>query len=367
MTESTAPLDFVVRKKDWRECRFVPADVPDELESGQVLFRVDRFALTANNITYAVTGDMLGYWKFFPAGEDWGRLPVMGFGDVLRSRHPEVSEGDRFYGFYPISTHLVVQAGPNAAGLVDTVAHRQDTAPAYRQYTRAATDPLYDAQQEDRQMLLRGLFATSFLFDDFLAEQDFFGAECFVVSSASSKTSIALADRLSKRARGRVVGLTSPRNLSFVQRLGCYDEAVLYDELESLPADVPAVFADMSGDGDVVNRIHGHFGANLKHSAVIGATHWDSANRAEHLPGAAPTFFFAPAQIQKRSQEWGPREFQERLGGAFGEFVTSSADWLRVVRGHGPLDVERVYRDTLEGRTRPDEGQVLSLWERDAR
>ncbi|NRA84799.1 MAG: DUF2855 family protein [Gammaproteobacteria bacterium] len=31
------------------------------------VFEVDKFALTANNITYGMTGDTLGYWLFFPA------------------------------------------------------------------------------------------------------------------------------------------------------------------------------------------------------------------------------------------------------------------------------------------------------------
>jgi hypothetical protein len=33
-----------------------------------------------------------------------------------------------------------------------------------------------------------------------------------------------------------------------------------------------------------------------------------------------------------------------------------------VVRGYGPEAVQRVYADTLEGRTRPEQGHVLSLW-----
>ena len=57
---------------------------------GQVLVRIDRFAFTANNVTYGVAGDMLNYWSFFPAEEGWGRIPVWGFGDVVRSSHDAV-------------------------------------------------------------------------------------------------------------------------------------------------------------------------------------------------------------------------------------------------------------------------------------
>ena len=358
-------VDFIVQRDDWRRCRFVPAEEPVELRPGEVLFRVDRFALTANNISYALAGDTLGYWNFFPAQQGWGRIPVMGFGDVIRSSHAQVREGERVFGFFPISHHLVIQADAVSPTLfMDAAPHRSATSPVYRQYVRVAEDPLYDAQYEDQLMLLRGLFLTSFLVDDFIADHDFFGAQSFVIASASSKTAIALAFLLSRRSRGRVIGLTSPRNKPFVESLGCYDETLPYDDLKSLAADRPTVFVDHSGDAQVVNTLHHHFGNNLKYSCLVGATHWDSGQRATDLPGAPPTFFFAPAQLQRRAQEWGPAEFQERLGGAWERFRASSDDWLSVVRGYGQAEVERVYRDTLEGRAKPSEGHVLSLWER---
>jgi NADPH:quinone reductase-like Zn-dependent oxidoreductase len=362
MAAAIANLDFIVKRDDWRQCRFVPAKIEEELQPGQVRFRVDRFAFTSNNVSYALAGDMLDYWGFFPAQEGWGRIPTMGFGDVIGSRHPDVPEGDRVFGFFPMSTGLVIEAdGVTPAQFVDAAPHRQNHAPAYRQYTRVAEDPLYDVAHEDQLMLLRGLFMTSFLVDDFVSDNDLFSARSFVISSASSKTAIALAFLLARRGEGRVIGLTSPRNISFVEGLGFYDEALPYDELKSLPADVPVVFVDHSGDGDVVNGIHHHFGNNLRYSCIVGATHWDSGPRANDLPGAPPTFFFAPTQLQKRIGEWGPTGFQERLGDSWQSFRASSDGWLRVVRGYGKSEVERVYAEVLEGRATPSEGHVLSL------
>jgi len=142
------------------------------------------------------------------------------------------------------------------------------------------------------------------------------------------------------------------------------DEGSLtYDEVASLPADAPVAFVDMAGDGGVVNALHRHFGDQMRHSCTVGATHWDAGPRAEDLPGPAPQFFFAPAQLQKRSAEWGAEGLQERLGAAWKEFRDWSDSWLRVVRGQGRDAVERVYRETLEGRTAPEQGQILSLWD----
>jgi len=358
-------MDFQIRRDDWGKCRLVPSDEP-ELGPGQVLFKVDRFALTSNNISYASAGDMLKYWDFFPAEEGWGRIPTMGFGDVIASRHDQVAEGERCFGFFPMSNHLVIEVeGANPHSFSDGVAHRKPTAPVYRQYTRVATDPMYDANSEDQIMLLRGLFMTSFLVDDFLEDGDFFGAQQFVIGSASSKTGLALAFLLKQRGVGKVIGLTSARNREFVESLGFYDEAVLYPDVTSLDASAPTVFVDHSGDGDVVNALHRHLADNLKYSCIVGATHWGSAPRATDLPGAAPEFFFAPGQIQKRSQEWGPEVLQERLGGSWARFCDASEKWLRVVRSYGTEQVEKIYREVLEGRARPNEGHVLSMWERD--
>lgn len=362
--ESQVAVDFSVRRDDWRTGRCTRAELPAAPVAGQVVLRVDRFALTANNVSYALTGDLLGYWKFFPAEAGWGRLPVMGFGDVLASAHPEVKPGERVFGFFPMSTHLVVEAGDaGPAHFVDVAAHRADTALAYRQYLRVAADPHYDAAREDALLLLRGLFLTSFLVDDFLADGDGFGAHTVVVSSASSKTAIALAFCLARRKAGAVVGLTSARNRDFVTTLGCYDRVLAYDDVTTLDAQAPCVFVDHSGDGAVVGAVHRHFADNLRHSAIVGATHWSGARPAKNLPGATPTFFFAPAQLEKRRAEWGQAGFDTRLGDAWRSFLAFADGWLRVVRGNGPGDVERVYHDVLEGRARPDEGHILSMWQ----
>jgi hypothetical protein len=352
---------FEVSRSDWSQSRFVHAELP-ELAAGEVRFAVDRFALTANNISYAMAGDMLGYWNFFPAEEGFGRIPVMGYADVVESAHARVPVGERVFGFFPMGSHLTIQADPVTPNqLMDAAPHRAETAPAYRQYTRTATDSLYVAEHEDALMLLRGLFLTSFLVDDFLAAEDSFGARAFLVASASSKTAIALGYQLSKRGAGEVIGLTSARNAEFVSSLGCYDRILLYDEVESLDAGTPTVLVDMSGNGPMVNAVHRHFGDQLRHSCSVGATHHDAGPRAGELPGPTPTFFFAPGQIQKRSHEWGPDAFQQKLADAWRDFHEFSERWLHVVRGSGEADLERVYRATLAGEARPCDGHVLSL------
>jgi hypothetical protein len=358
-------VDFLVRRDDFRSTRFVAPEASSLAPaSGQALLRVDHFAFTANNVTYAAAGDLLNYWSFFPAEAGWGRIPVWGFADAVASRCTGVAEGARFYGYYPMSTHLVVEpVDAGAAGFRDGAAHRAPMAAAYNQYRNTAADPGLRVGGEDAQMILQPLFITAFLIDDSLAESDFFGARAVVLSSASSKTSIGLAFQLSQRAGIEVIGLTSPKNTAFVAGLGCYHRVLAYHELAALDASRPAIFVDMAGNGEVQAAVHRHFGANLVHSCSVGITHWERAKRESDLPGAKPAFFFAPTRLRQRFKDWGPAGYQERVGRAFEGFLGLSERSLRVVRGQR-ADVERVYRDTLEGRTAPDEGHVLSLHER---
>ena len=362
-------VDFVVGRSDLRRTAFVPGlhTADTVLEPGRVLVRIDRFAFTANNVTYGAVGDLIGYWTFFPAKEGWGRIPVWGFGDVVRSSHAAVPAGERLYGYFPMSTYLVLHADHvSATGLVDASAHRAALPPIYNQYTRVAADAGYDPAREAEIALFRPLFTTSFLLDDFLAEAAFFGARALVLSSASSKTALGLAFLLSqtRRAQCRVVGLTSPANAAFVARTGYYDTVLAYDDVRSLPRDTATVFVDFAGNGAVVAAVHHHLGGSLRYSCQVGVTHWEQRAPAADLPGPAPILFFAPEQARKRLGDWGPADFQARVGGAMRRFLDSTRGWLRVVEGRGRAAIESVYRAMLEGETDPSEGHMLSLSER---
>src|SRR5881296_531880 len=54
-------IDFVVERANLRHYKWVPAPEPDsvDLHPGQVLLQVAKFAFTANNVTYAVAGEMM--------------------------------------------------------------------------------------------------------------------------------------------------------------------------------------------------------------------------------------------------------------------------------------------------------------------
>jgi hypothetical protein len=260
-----------------------------------------------------------------------------------------------------MSTHVVLQPEHVTVGsFVDAAPHRAALPPIYNQYTRCAADPVYARDREAHIALFRPLFTTAFLLDDFLAEQDGFGARQVVLSSASSKTALGLAFLLHGRGAGSVIGLTSPRHFEFVGSTDYYDGVLTYDRLGDLLRK-PTVFVDFAGNGEVLAGIHRNLNDQLRHSAQVGVTHWENMHAPADLPGPTPTFFFAPTQLQKRVQEWGADQFQRRIGAAMQRFLTSSGAWMRVVEHRGPDAVIRLYREMVGGHIDPAEGNIAAL------
>jgi hypothetical protein len=356
-----AVTDFLVKRDDLRECRVSEGPAP-AIEAGQALLRVDTFGLTANNVTYAVMGELMSYWQFFPAEEGWGRVPMWGFAEVERSEAEGVEEGTRVYGYLPPSSHLVVTPSrANERGFIDASPHRAELPSAYHRYVTCATDPFYDEGNEDIQMLLRPLFFTSFLIDDQLEDEGLTGREAVLISSASSKTAIAAAFLLAQREGVEVVGLTSQRSVGFVEGLGIYGRTVSYDAIDSLEAG-PATYVDIAGDAEVRMAVHSRFGDELAHSMAVGVTHWEEFEGfAADLPGPTPACFFAPDRATKRSADWGAAGLEQRVAEAWHPFCEWLSGRLEIVRGEGFDAVRDAYLDVLEGRVPPDKAHVLTL------
>ena len=106
-----------IDRDDITQARLV-ADQAAPLAAGQVRVHIDSYAMTANNITYAVFGkpsglfgNDQGYWDFFAEPDAPGRLPVWGFATVTNSATDGISVGDRFYGYCPMASHTVMVPG----------------------------------------------------------------------------------------------------------------------------------------------------------------------------------------------------------------------------------------------------------------
>lgn len=355
------PYDIVVDRNNLAGVRVVPAS-PVAVDADQVHVAIESYALTANNITYGVVGETMRYWCFYPAAAGMGRIPVWGFGRVVKSGRPDVAAGERLYGFWPMSSDARLTIGrATPSALTETSPHRAVLAPVYNSYLRVAADPTMPPGSEPYVSLLRPLFPTSFLIDDFLADSGFFGAGSVLITSASSKTALGLAHCLKQRnvRRPEIVGLTSSGNAAFVAGLGTYDRVVTYDAIGGLSAPKGAVVVDMAGGEATLRAIHGALGDALKYSCRVGLTQWQDAKPAiDDLPGVQPVFFFAPDRVKARLAEWGQQEFARLVGGATAAFVAEARRWLRIETHRGPEAILAAYRTLLKGDARPDAGII---------
>ncbi len=299
-------------------------DIPHRaLAEGEARLAVKRFALTANNVTYAVFGDVMRYWDFFSTPTS-GRLPVWGFADVAESRCEGLEVGERIYGYFPASDELIVQPGNLSAGaFTDLADHRKELPAAYNRYVRTAADPSYAPGREGLQMALQPLFITSWLIDLHLRDTNYGGAKCISLTSASSKTALALAWLLhGDKPDGVIVeAITSERSKPFVEKTGFYDQITLYPDLNEVKPDPRRMVVDFAGDASVNRALHGALKDDLIANIRVGASHWTDSAPADDLPGPKPSFFFAPDHVAQRMKAWGPAEFGKRYGAAWSAFA----------------------------------------------
>ena len=338
------------------------SDLPDpEPRSGQAVIQIDQFAVTANNITYGIAGDIIGYWQFFPAEDNWGRIPVWGKGTVTHAGETDLNDGEEFYGYYPMSSYLIIEPTKiSTRGFVDGTEHRATLPSVYNQYSLMNDANGFDRRYDLHRMVYFPLFITGYVLDDYLFDNEFFGAENIILSSASSKTSISTAFQLNQRG-AKTTGLTSSKNQEFVKSLGLYNHVVTYDAVSSINSTQKTSYIDMAGNRDILSQVHHHLGDQLVLSSGVGVTHYHARGGTEpaNLPGVKPEMFFAPNQIQKRNLEWGPEKFQNELQFAWADFLTSIDDWISINASSGQTEVTNVYHTVLAGAA-PNQAYVVS-------
>jgi Protein of unknown function (DUF2855) len=364
----TTGQTFLVQRSDLSTTRVDTFDAGAALAAGQVRLRIEHFALTANNITYAVFGESMHYWRFFPAAEGWGCVPVWGFAVVEASACSGISVGERFYGYWPMASHAVVQpAALGAHGFADASAHRAELPAIYNRYQRSEAA---DMQREGEVAVLRPLFATAWLIADFMQAAGDFGASTMLLSSASSKTAYATAFCLKRRAEPIcIVGATSPARHAFASSLGVFDDVIDYDALPSLSSSEPTLYIDFAGDAAFRRAVHEHWRGQLTYSCAVGGTHHEALGSGAGLPGPKPELFFAPTQMQKRSapppQGLGRAGMLAQIDDAWTAFIacatTSTPPWLTIESRRGAEAMRAAYLEHLRGHADPSRGLMLGF------
>ena len=364
--------EFQTYKKDLTRSRLVETDKAQalaDLKTGDILVEIERFAFTANNVTYGAAGDTIGYWKFFPAtaneSGDWGCLPVWGFAEITASKVDGLAVGERLYGYFPPADFLVMSPiKVSAQRFMDGAAHRAELPAVYNNYLLMSGEANYDASIDNVRSLLNPLHVTSFCLCDALQSENYHGASQVVILSASSKTAIGLAQGLADaKDSPTVVGVTSKTNYDFVASLGCYDEIICYEQLGNVDGSKPTVMVDMSGNRSVLGTLHEALGDNLLNCISVGMTHWETLNdndpMAAKINRQRSSFFFAPSHVQKRVGDWGQDGFNQQASAFTQARMEQSAGWMTVETVPNFGAFAEVYADVVVGKMNPNEGLIV--------
>jgi len=289
---------FIVNSSDLKNYQIIENQNQKELKENEVFLKIERFAFTANNVTYGILGRSYGYFKFFETDvTDGGIIPVWGIGQVVASKCDGVKVGERVYGYYPMAKFALFKA-TNVTSIgffVPRVNLPADRA-VYNTYYFVSKDPLsinFTSKQENYMMLYRPLFFTSFLLVDFIRENKFFNSKQIIVSSASSKTAFCFGYLVKSANCGiKVIGLTSPNNLNYVKKINCYDQVIQYDSITSI-APEETLFIDIAGDKKLLSRVFSHVGKNkFKMSITVGISHWENAEMTPESKEIPSALFF---------------------------------------------------------------------------
>ena len=349
-----------VARNDIAKSRIVLLDAAP-LGEGEVRLRVESFSVTANHVTYALIGDQFGYWNFFPGEGDWGVVPMWGHAVVEASTCPDIAVGERVYGYLPMATHLDVLPGKvSPGGFTDMAAHRQPMSPIYNQYSRLAADPEHDSAREAERMIFGPLFKTGFLIEAMMRREGWFGADTAILTSASSKTALALASVARDKSPGVTrIGLTSPGNVAFVEGTGLYDRVLAYDAIGELPLG-RSVSVDFAGNASILRAIHERLGEQLAYSCLVGATHIDGrGSSGAPLPGPAPILFFAPDHAVATIADLGSKGFGEAVGTSWKRFIGEVGGSVMLDERAGLEAAAAAFLATVRGEADPAVGIVI--------
>ena len=370
MSEKYNLTEIRVEKSNVANTKIIEKEFDREhLGADEVLLKIDTFGFSANNITYSIFGDKMGYWGFFPVDDTWGIVPMWGFATVIESNHTQVKVGEKVFGYLPMATHLIITAGKTSAThFFDVSEKRKSISPVYDNYVRCANDPGYQAAREAWQLNYRPLFMTSFVLDDYVGEclaASKQPVEQVILSSASSKTAYGAAHLLLKHKAQRgldyqVIGLTSESNKEFTQDLGCYDQVLSYNDITGLGEGKVSWVLDFAGNKSLLLNLQKQFAENLDKLVLIGSTDVDAQQDKPdgHLDSE---FFFAPSQVKKRTGEWGHAGFAERYAQAWQSFAVHMNDKVTVAEYTGAKAIQALYHTGLENKLNNLEINVLSF------
>lgn len=365
-----------------------------ELQRGQVLLRVDRFAFSQQALGYLVKGytrTFSAYHKFFPHAESGlYRSGCWGYATVVQSEHPRVEAGTRLYGLVPPCRYLVQDVGgvipADRKGEAPKVEMARESVPfEFRRFLEydvlvspvacaaSEADAGNDAEREpdsyseldDWMLATKESYTMAYYIDEQLLVETGM-INCVVISCASSKTALALAYCLRMREMRSVVALTSEEHLEFVQSTGMYHEVYTYDDVEALGTSRTLAYIDFRCDGTLRQRLAQHLGTLLMYSLIIGPAVFQRKAEGQLFEKRHREVVFDESKWRERRKsvpEVVQTDRNVKLGHSYRAFVEWIRERMRLRYWSGVESVVKMYGEVYSNRVAPDEVQICSFHE----
>ncbi len=394
--EDTVKRVMVTTMRKKKSQTVVVHDALPPLQQGQIRMRVDKVGLSANNMFYAQMGEapFLKFFSVYPVESrpELANVPAWGSGTIVASANPDFEVGEHYRGFLHMANVVQMKAKRTADGFVAYGGNRDKLNRAYNGFIKVRDEksPFHGTgSKADLATVAAPGALSGFILCELLRMNAFYGGDSIVLTSASSKLSLAIAFLLkAEREQGtlkRVIGYSSPNNVEFVRSTGLFDDVLTYDQ--ELPSDssLKPVLIDVAGDASIYRRIHKRLAKGL----AVGGTH--SRAKSSTFAAFGPSgllkmigsmvappavgkwldknlhppleMFFAPTVMTQLVARWGKNVLDEKCDAALAAFVDAALDnrWITVVRAESTGTIQSEYRRIVEGTVPPSEAIIVSL------
>lgn len=367
------------------------------LQNGEIRISVDKAGLSTNNMFYAQMGDapMLKFFAVYPINDqkELANVPAWGLGTVIESANPDFAVGERYRGFLHMSNVVQMKAKKNKDGFVAYGNGREKLVKAYNVFQKINETPdspfTGDSDKADLAMASAPGALSGYVIYELLRMKNFYGGNSVVLTSASSKLSLATAVFLQKEKQqgkiDKVIAYTGSGNVEFIQSTGLFDLVLTYDQ--KLPEDksLKHVMIDVAGDATIFKKNK----KQIVKALAVGGTH--SSARSSTFTAFGPSgivkmvtgmaapkavanwfddhlnpkleMFFAPSVMTELTNRLGKQQFDKQCEDALGQFVDAAIDnkWINVNRCEDTNSIRTAYKRIFRGEVPPSESIIFSL------
>jgi len=373
-----------------------------------VSFKVIKGSMTANNKFYWSFGEKppFNFNKCYPVddkastlvdnkdtpiGNDYMSPVVWGIAEITSTTIEGVEVGAQYLGLLPIGDSVSFAKASLKKEDGSIVVDRPSTFAAYNSFNKIESDTAMSTSCEYSDLALvcfPGIVTGHGLYFRML-EQNCYGADSIVVTSASSKVALAMAlymknDPDKKFENTPIIGYTSKNNMQFCEQTGLYDSLFCYDDI--LPSGKKYVVVDIAGRADVYTRNKNEEGVDIIKLLVVGNasgiedkkgmftafTTYAKMKMIMGMMGIPPRLHsWMPKPTQElyliwedmaaMEKKWGKDKLKEIQKESSFTFCKAAKKWMSIREAKTDEEIGKAFIDILEGSVPPSEIIALDI------